>query len=342
MTSLVTADTSKAFDSVEHGRLLDKLGWYGIRPDWFADWLSGRSQAVASCPVRVTHGVIQGSILGPSLYLLFTNDLAQHLSHVKLVMYADDVQILDADTPSNVSAIKNRIESDLSVLVQWFTQNRLKINPSKTEMTILKSSRQKTNTSFSVHFGGDVVSPSPSVKVLGITIDSHLTWDSHVTSVVQRCNMILVSLARMRNRLPTETKRLLIEALVFPHIQYCISVWGACCIAQKKRVQKVLNFGARVVSGLSRTDHVTPVLNELKWKRVDDLIRDSDVAVVSRLLTSDSAPQILRSKLVLSSDESARSTRATERGQLRLPRVRTEFGRRGFLFRASKHWNESL
>ena len=82
----------------------------------------------------------------------------------------------------------------------------------------------------------------------------------------------------------------------------------------------MLNFGARVVSGLSRRDHVTPVLNELGWKCVDDLIRDSDVAVVSRLLTSDSAPQILRSKLVLSSDESARTTRATERGQLRLPR----------------------
>ena len=81
-----------------------------------------------------------------------------------------------------------------------------------------------------------------------------------------------------------------------------------CLLHQKKRIQKVLNFGARVVSGLSRRDHVTPVLNELGWKCVDDLIRDSDVAVVSRLLTSDSAPQILRSKLVLSSDESARTT----------------------------------
>ena len=103
----------------------------------------------------------------------------------------------------------------------------------------------------------------------------------------------------------------------------------------------MLNFGARVVSGLSRRDHVTPVLNELGWKCVDDLIRDSDVAVVSHLLTSDSAPQILRSKLVLSSDESARTTRAAERRQLRLPRVRTEFGHRGFLFGASQHWNES-
>ena len=154
--------------------------------------------------------------------------------------------------------------------------------------------------------------------------------------------MILVSLARMRNRLPKDTKRLLIEALVFPHIRYCASVWGSCCIAQKKRVQKVINFGARIVSGHDRRAHITPVLNELNWKCVDDYVRDSDLAVVRGLLMSESAPEILRNQLVLGSDQSVRSTRATERGQLRLPRVKTEFARRAFLFRASKHWNESL
>ena len=340
---LVTADTSKAFDSVEHARLLDKLGWHGIRPDWFADWLRGRNQSIGSSqPVSVTHGIVQGSILGPVLFLLFTNDLTQHLSQGKVVMYADDVQFLDADAPTNILAHKNRVESTLSVAMQWFTQNRLKMNSSKTEMIILKSRRQNSNASFSVRFGSDTISPSLGVKVLGVTIDPHLIWDAHVTSIVQRCNMILVGLARMRSRVPKDTKRMLIEAMVFPHIRYCVSVWGGCCMSQKKRIQKVINFGARVVSGLGRREHVSPVLSELGWKSVDDLVRVSDLAVVHRLLTSHDAPEILRDKLVLRSDESARSTRATERGQLQLPRVRTEFARRGFLFRASKHWNDSL
>ena len=256
-------------------------------------------------------------------------------------MYADDVQFLDTDSPANIQDLKNRVESNLSLAMKWFTQNRLKINPSKTEMIIIKSSRQVTDTSFSAHFGNDKISQSHSVKVLGVVVDHHLTWDKHVTAVVQRCNMILVGLARMRNRVPKSTKRMLIEALVFPHIRYCISVWGGCSATQKKRIQKTINFGARIVCGLSRREHVTPALQELGWGRVDDLIRDSDLTIVRNLLSAPNSSEILRSKLILRSDESARCTRATERGQLQLPRVKTEFARNSFLFRASKHWNIS-
>ena len=73
VTSLVTADTSKAFDSVEHGRLLEKLGWYGVENRWFRAWLTGRTQTVrggGGGVLPVTHGIVQGSILGPILYLL--------------------------------------------------------------------------------------------------------------------------------------------------------------------------------------------------------------------------------------------------------------------------------
>ena len=124
-------------------------------------------------------------------------------------------------------------------------------------------------------------------------------------------------------------------------MRYCISVWGSCIISQKKRIQKVINFGARIVSGLSRREHVSPVLSELGWKCVDSMIRANDLAVIRHLLASDNAPEILRNKLIRRSDVSVRSTRATQREQLQLPRVGTEFARRGFLFRACKHWNEA-
>ena len=91
--------------------------------------------------LEATHGVFQGSIVGPVLFILFTNDLPQHIPHRKVVMYADDTQFLDAEILSNVQALKARIESSLDVCMKWFTQNRLKTNLTKMEMIIMRSCR---------------------------------------------------------------------------------------------------------------------------------------------------------------------------------------------------------
>ena len=156
---LVTIDTSKAFDSVEHCRLLDKLGWYGIEPDWFAAWLRDRRQVVRGGAQyeSVTHGIVQGSILGPILFLLFTNDLTQHLPNTKIIMYADDTQFFDSEAPKHITELKTRIEDTLSSVQNWFTRNRIKINHSKTEMAIFQSKRIKQSPDICISFSADII-----------------------------------------------------------------------------------------------------------------------------------------------------------------------------------------
>ena len=98
ISTLLAADTSRAFDTVEHNRLIEKLGWYGIDAHWLTDWLSNRTQKIrgGGDQVRpVTHGVGQGSLLGPKLFSIFTNDLPCHVPHGVLTMYADDCQFID-------------------------------------------------------------------------------------------------------------------------------------------------------------------------------------------------------------------------------------------------------
>ena len=191
-------------------------------------------------------------------------------------------------------------------------------------------------------FGDDVISPSASVKVLGVTLDSYLSWDQHVGIIVRRCNCILIGLARLRHKIPKCTSKLLVQALVFPHIRYCLTVWGNCSASLKARVQKDINFGARIVSGLAKHDHVTPVLKELEWNTVNEMLRERDIAAIHRLLDPSCEADILRAQVLFRSEISERQTRAVTEGQLQLPRVRTEFARRSFMYRAITAWNSKL
>lgn len=203
----------------------------------------------------------------------------------------------------------------------------------------MRSRRQKANADFIINFGNDKISPRQSVKVLGVVIDQHLSWSEHVSAVVQRCYCILVSLARTRRKLPKCVRRLLVESLVFPHIRYCLTVWGNCTSAQRQRLQKAINFGVRIVTGLGRREHVTPSLRELGWPDINEIISERDIATMLHLVTSSDAPELLRCRVTLRSDVSSRRTRATDCQQLELPRVRTEFARRGFMYRAAMAWN---
>ena len=241
VVSLIAADTFKAFDSVEHGRLLEKLGWYGVDPWWLADWLNDRKQTVkgGSGPLPVSHGVVQGSILGPILFTIFTNDLPSHIPCGKLVMYADDTQFLTTCNQANLGEHSADLEAMLGVVQAWYNQNSLRINPNMTELILFGAN---CTTDFSIQFAGALEKKSTEkVKILGVVVDSRLQWVDHVSLVVRRCYSTLSGLAKFSHRLPSSVKRLIVQSLVFPHIVYCVSVWGGCNKTQKHRVQKKIS-----------------------------------------------------------------------------------------------------
>ena len=341
IATLVTADTSKAFDSVRHDLLIDKLGWYGVDSHWFSDWLSGRCQSVrggSSNALPVTHGVVQGSVLGPVLFLLFTNDFTSHVADGKVIMYADDTQFIDSDTPCNLNVLKTRIEGTLSTALTWFTQNSLKINPAKTEFIVFKT-RNRRIDDISIKFGDQDLVACPKAKVLGVVIDAALTWEHHTALIVRRCYGVLVGLCKLRKRLSRELRVFLIEALVFPLIRYCACVWGGACLKEKVRLQKVVHFAARIISNLKRSDHITPTLQELGWKTISDIVAESDVCLINRLLATDCPPPALTDMLRFRSEVTCRQSRSSAAPLLQLPQVRTELRRRSFSYRALKHWN---
>ena len=144
-------DLSKAFDTINHNLLIEKLDAYGIRGvelSWFSNYLSERRQRVLLDGVhsewtRLTKGVPQGSILGPMLFLLFVNNLSDVVQHCTVNLYADDTTIYSTD--ENPVVLGARMEKDLESVANWIKMNGLKMNVVKTQLMVLHDQEREVS-----------------------------------------------------------------------------------------------------------------------------------------------------------------------------------------------------
>ena len=176
--------------------LLNKLEWYNISSFWFRSYLSGCSQLKrggTTAALPFTHGVPQGSIVGPIMVPRYGH----------LLSYADDTQILDS-APSNHDdlVLQSRAEENIRFLQHWFSLKSLKMNANKTSLLLLGTRNSLSKATDFVLNDSDVnMRPEKKVKVLGIFLDPTLTWEPNVSHIVRRTNAILVSLYKIRHRL---------------------------------------------------------------------------------------------------------------------------------------------
>ena len=176
---------------------------------------------------------------------------------------------------------------------RWFHSNGLKVNPTKTEFLLAGTPANIAKMSdVSVKFEGVPLRCSENIKILGVHFDSHLDGEKHVNAVVQKCNRSILSIRKLN--LPRETTKMLIQALVFPIITYCLPVWAPKSKSLRKRVEKVLNFAVRAVTGLRKFDRVSGARSGLGWLTFDAMIDLRDVQRVHHIMWHSDASQLLR------------------------------------------------
>ena len=201
-----------------------------------------------------------------------------------------------------------------------------------------KVSLKKTHE-FSINFDNVTLKPAASVKLLGVVLDRELNMEEQTSRVVQRCYGNLMTIRKLIGTLPRSTLLHVIRALVFPHIGYCLPAWAPPTQLQRHRLDKVINFATRVVTGKRKHDHISDARQSLGWMPFSSMIQLRDSVLMHALLHQAYGPERLKSMISFRADSSERVTRATETGQLQTSRCRLEATKRTVPYRAIKTWN---
>ena len=263
---------------------------------WFRSYLQDRFQSVKigsslSNLFKLKFGVPQGSVLGPLLFSLYTTPLSQVIrkyTGVRYHFYADDTQLFIHLSPDDSLKSFDRLKSCLNDIQVWMSENKLKLNPDKTEFIVFgaKDRHKWLSDSLPVNILGNCLSPADVVRNLGVLFDAKFCFTNHVNSVIKSCFISLRDLHRIRRFLSVDTSVVIANALVSSRLDYCNSLFRSLSSRNATRLQYVQNALARFVTGASKYTHITSTLRTLHWLPVRQRIIFKTLVLVYKYLTT--------------------------------------------------------
>ena len=232
-------------DTVDHAILWQKLDHYcirGIINDWFSSYFLGRSQVTdhevdtyLSSNSQISCGFLQGSELGPLLFLIYINDIHNSSDQLSFYLFADDSNLLYAD--KNSKSLEEIVHKELLKVSEWLSANKLTLNAKKSNYVIFRPYQGKLSYSVNIRqiFDDSIhtftsLKCKEHVKYLGILLDGNFNWKFHIEYVALKTSKIIGVIARLKHFVSLCT-------LIFPYMSYGLSAWGQ---AAKTHLQNLL------------------------------------------------------------------------------------------------------
>ena len=342
----VFVDLQKAFDTVNHNILVDKLEYYGIRGvanNWFKTYLTGRSQYVSidgfkSETKETKHGVPQGSVLGPLLFLIYINDLYKAIHFSKTYHFADDTHLLNIS--KSCKQIQKHMNIDLKCLFKWLTANKISLNCSKTELVIFHSNKSNKTFDFKIKINGSKVIPADNIKYLGVHLDDVLSGWKHCKVLTEKLNRANGMLCKVRHYVPKDELVSIYHAIFSSHLTYNCQVWGISNNSYVKKIEKLQNKAMKIINFKEFTAPSNPLYADCELLKLNDVIMLKNCLFVHDFL-NNCLPNCFKDyyqKLNMVYDHY--ETRGSSRGALFVPATSTsKYGINSITYQSIKSWN---
>ena len=338
---VIALDISKAFDQVWHRGLLCKLTGYGISGKLYStlkSFLLGRKMRVVvngqkSKVFEINAGVPQGSVLGPTLFLLFINDLPSDVLRSFINIFADDTTIYGF-TSKGVSHhdLADNLSEDLSNVVQWGKRWLVSFNAQKTKLVYFNRHRNDTDIPPISMDGVDLEESSCLDKLLGLKVSSDLRWNAYIECIAKNAARMVGSFYRARNYLTRNALFYLYKSQIRPQMEYCCHLWAGCSQHALSSLDRIQSRMRGLVG-----DELFASLQPLSHRR-----NVAGLSLFYRYFQGDCSEEL--HSLVPKKREFPVHTRFSETCELHphfldLPRARTESHSKSFFPRVAAMWN---
>lgn len=337
-------DIMKAFDSVDHDKLIDKLESYGFRgsiKQLMKSYLAERYQSVYmsgrnSEMKKISRGIIQGSVLGSTLFIIFINDIVNYnkSGHV-MSLYADDMSVLITD--KSIEDVYKKTNEYVKELYEWMGNNDMRINVSKTKYMLF--SKQKDSKYNCNNDGNKIILDTNEaekvsmVRFLGLIIDDNVKYNKHIEQVVTNIRMAIPTLYRIRDCVDKETKKMIYHGLINSHINYGLLAYGTAAQNKLQEIQVMANRAFRIFFRLKYDISLKNAREEYNMRDVNQMY-EYYIHILAHSIYYGNAPKAIREQVRFKKRDTGRVSKFGVKPILY--QINSNMGRRTLTFMTNK------